>query len=66
MNSELHGQDGQGRYVMRSLLVYAAAGATVFLLITQLDKSANTGFLILILLACPLMHLLMHGRHAGH
>lgn len=46
------------------LLVFGAIAA--FFVITEHQAHLWGWLPFLLLLACPLMHLFMHGRHAGH
>jgi hypothetical protein len=48
-------------------LAIALAGATLVFFLWEEHQAHLLGALpFLLLLACPLVHLLMHGRHGGH
>jgi methionine-rich copper-binding protein CopC len=60
--------DAQGSFrTSRAFLVYAALAIIAGFLLWTEHLAHALGFLpYLLLLACPLMHLFMHGDHAGH
>jgi len=64
-----HGEKPQGRGWLWSptgLALLAFLAIAVFFLWTE-HRAHFFGILpYLLLLACPLLHLLMHGRHGGH
>lgn len=54
-------------WTSRALLVCVALLAiSGFLLLTEHRAHILGGALWLLLLACPLLHMFMHGRHGGH
>jgi len=48
------------------VLAMLGLGLVAFFVLFRGTLDASSGFLILLLLACPLMHLFMHGGHRGH
>lgn len=48
------------------VLCFAVVVFAAYFLVSREILSLSSVFLILLLLACPLMHLFMHRRHAGH
>ncbi len=48
------------------LLMVALLGVGAFYIIAEHGAHALSAWPLIILLACPLLHLLMHGGHGGH
>lgn len=64
MDHEHHNEDGGGSRGKIVLVVFLAIAA--FFLFTE-HRAHLFGFLpFLLVLACPLMHMFMHGGHGGH
>jgi hypothetical protein len=65
-----HHQDGQsvgGFWTSRAFLVCAAFLVIVGFLLWTEHLAHAVGYLpFLLILACPLMHMFMHGGHGGH
>ena len=63
-----HGSIQNGRRAgSRSTLVFLAfAGIAVFFLLSEHRIHALTWLPLLLLLACPFMHMFMHGGHGSH
>lgn len=48
------------------LLMFAVLGVGAYYIIAEHGAHLLAAWPLLILLACPLMHIFMHGGHAGH
>ena len=66
-SDETHNDTRSGWFFSRATLVACIALTTVGALLLTGHKAHLLGFApYLLLLACPLMHLFMHGGHRGH
>lgn len=48
------------------VIMFLTLGVAAYFLLFQRTVDPSMGLLILLLLACPLMHLFMHRGHGGH
>ena len=55
-----------GNQTLRTILVCAFIAILGFFLLTEHRAHLFGALPYLFLLACPLIHLLLHGRHGGH
>lgn len=66
MQSEHHESTGSRFSTGMLVIVLLSLGAAAYFVFFQQIWEVSNIFLILLLLACPLMHLLMHGGHGEH
>lgn len=68
MKAERHQQDSAGRNASPSLLaiMVLCLGIAAYFLLFQRTWDSGSVLLILLLAACPLMHLFMHRGHGKH
>ena len=59
-------KDSAARRLLRGLALAALAGGLIYLLVGEHRVHALGWLPFLLLLACPLLHMTMHGGHGGH
>lgn len=63
---ELHGNGNKKRFDLYQIGKWGAIAIIVYYLLTEHRAHVFAFLPYLIILACPLMHLFMHGGHGGH
>jgi hypothetical protein len=67
MKHQYHGsKTGDSNVAMFALMLMCCFAAIAYFLFFSKSLDFNSVWLILILLACPLVHLFMHHRHGGN
>ena len=66
MRSEHHESTGSNFSPGMLMIVLLSLGVAAYFFFFQGTFDSSTGLLVLLLLACPLMHMFMHRGHGGH
>lgn len=66
MKTEHHESTGRNFSPSMLVIMFLTLGVAAYFLLFQRTVDPSMGLLILLLLACPLMHLFMHRGHGGH
>ena len=66
MRSEHHESVGSNLSPGILVIFLLSLGAAAYFFFFQKTLDSSTGLLVLLLLACPLMHMFMHRGHSGH